>query len=507
MSALAYTYDVTSEKPWTDEAVTTDTSQTVSVRSYVPGSNTITYRDINVYSSNTAAGSNSLGDSVGYVSNIYGTSPAWVDPYDGYRYSIMYPTYQVIRTLLFTVNDNRIALGDYYPTGATRHPFLYDLIHRKYTILPDISGAWVSDMNEAEQIVGIRLYEGGAVRKGFVYDCKDGLTEIEFPGATWTIVSKIDDQGNIYGTHNAPGLDERYFIARPDTPTTDLGCSLVGRDDTFKPIKFHATPVVFEMGGDTVKEIVVADVNQRGRNDILIDYGQDFTEYEVVMHQAEGKFQKSKTFVNLSIEQVLATKYPDVTVPVFTDVNNDGIEDQIIETGNTVTFSLGKGDGTFHYVPQTEAARRIADINNDGYLDLIKINGKFVEVYYQRVPKTTTEPAPTDTTVTDPVVTDPAPADPVATDPVPTDATTDPVVTDPVPTDTTTTDSAPADTATVSSEEEAPYVTTLDTEFPGMTLVKISIEDDGSADFKITYGGETIEGFMSGPSEITEIGD
>ena len=58
---------------------------------------------------------------MGYTNNIYGRSPAFVDPYDGGKYSLEYPTYQLMKTRLYEVNDQRLALGDYMQTGAVVH--------------------------------------------------------------------------------------------------------------------------------------------------------------------------------------------------------------------------------------------------------------------------------------------------------------------------------------------------------------------------------------------------
>ena len=79
-SASAYTYDVSEVQPWMDESTTESNVDYVQVRAYVPGSNTINYRTMPIYSSTTTSGANSLGDVVGYTNNIYGTSPAFVNP-------------------------------------------------------------------------------------------------------------------------------------------------------------------------------------------------------------------------------------------------------------------------------------------------------------------------------------------------------------------------------------------------------------------------------------------
>ena len=138
-SASAYTYDVSEVQPWSNESTTDSNVDYVSVRAYVPGSNYVTYKTVPIYSSTTTSGANSLGDVVGYTNNIYGTSPAFVDPYDGWKYSLNYPTYQLMKTKLFEVNDQRLALGNYMQTGAIVHEYIYDLIYKKYTTLSELN--------------------------------------------------------------------------------------------------------------------------------------------------------------------------------------------------------------------------------------------------------------------------------------------------------------------------------------------------------------------------------
>ncbi|MEJ2259187.1 MAG: hypothetical protein P8X78_01530, partial [Nitrosopumilaceae archaeon] len=152
-SAFAYTYDVSEEQPWSDDSTTTSNVDYVQVRAYVPGSNYITYKTVAIYSSTTTSGANSLGDNVGYTNNIYGTSPAFVDPYDGAKYSLEYPTYQLMKTRLYSVNDQRLALGDYMQTGAIVHEYIYDLIYKKFTTLSELNPNWthLADMNNHGQ--------------------------------------------------------------------------------------------------------------------------------------------------------------------------------------------------------------------------------------------------------------------------------------------------------------------------------------------------------------------
>ena len=283
----AYTYEVSEEQTWEDSAATVTSTQSVRVRAYVPGSNTINYTTIPIYTSTTTSGTNSLGDSVGYVYNVYGTSPGFVDPYDGPKVSLMYPTYQVIRTRFYVVNDQRLALGDYVQVGGTTHPFIYDLVHKKYTPLSVMNSDWtsVADLNNHGQITGTAINDNGATRKGFVFDSDNGQVTIDVPTSTWTIPHRIDDAGNVYGRFTSPEMVETYFIARPEVPTTGINGSLVGRDDTFEPLTFVSGPS-FEMSGDSALATSIADFSGDGTTDILVDHGEG----KVILYLGEEGF-------------------------------------------------------------------------------------------------------------------------------------------------------------------------------------------------------------------------
>jgi hypothetical protein len=78
---ITYSIEVSPDKTWADEGTSGGTTQTVTVRSYVPGSNSITYRNINIYTPTYSSDSNVHGDVVGTVYTIYGSgNTAWVGP-------------------------------------------------------------------------------------------------------------------------------------------------------------------------------------------------------------------------------------------------------------------------------------------------------------------------------------------------------------------------------------------------------------------------------------------
>jgi len=399
-SASAYTYDVSQEQPWVDSSTTTSNVDYVQVRSYVPGSNTITYSTVPIYSSTTTSGANSLGDVVGYTNNIYGTSPAFVNPYDGPQYSLNYPTYQLMKTRLYSVNDQRLALGDYMQTGAVVHEYIYDLIYKKYTTLSELNPTWthLSDMNNYGQVVGTALGETG-LTIGFVFDCQNGQSTIEVPNSAWTRPERIDDQGNVYGKFSSPDLTETYFIARPDT-SAEITCAWI-RDDVFDPLVFD-NDLSFEMSADFAYAMSVADFSGDGTKDILVDHGE-----KVILYLGDRNFDSKKRYSTETYSTIFDSKFPNVVIPAdVTDVNNDGLDDSIIIDNSKTQISLGKSDGSFYYVPQVlnYVVSKFADMNDDGFADIITVNGAFISIKYQQPSINPTPITPTPDT-TSPVIT------------------------------------------------------------------------------------------------------
>jgi hypothetical protein len=220
VNAITYSFEVSPDKTWAEEGTSGGTTQTVSVRSYVPGSNSITYRNVNIYTATYSSDSNVHGDVVGTVYTIYGSgNTAWVslstptnptghsmvlshpltyvcpqaNPFDKPKVTVIYPAFQILHTKLLTVNDDRLALG----IG-----FLYNLVFDQYTdfFVPGAEWTAPNDLNNIGRIVGANITANGATRKGFTYDCANGFEPFDIVGSTgWTIPYKIDNQGVIYG--------------------------------------------------------------------------------------------------------------------------------------------------------------------------------------------------------------------------------------------------------------------------------------------------------------------
>jgi hypothetical protein len=123
VDAVTYTIELSLDKPWTDGGTSSGTTQYVSVRAYVPGSNSVSYRTMPVRTSTYESEANALGDVVGTVHKIYGSgNQGYVDPYDGPKRTTNYP--YALHTNMIAINDNRYAVGNHYPRG-----FIYDVIY------------------------------------------------------------------------------------------------------------------------------------------------------------------------------------------------------------------------------------------------------------------------------------------------------------------------------------------------------------------------------------------
>lgn len=424
-SAANYTFELSNEQTWSDNSSTNTSVNYVTVRAYVPGSNSTTYRSVPIYTPTYTSEANIYGDVVGSVFYIYGSGTrAFVDPYDGPKRDVIYPATQILHTRLLAVNNERLAIGNYNVLGghAAGKGFIYDIIYDQYTRLsaPDTVWTDLADINNSGQIVGTRINDDGATRVGFVYDCKNGYRDISIPDASWTIPAKIDDEGNIYGWLSGM-VDAQYFIARPDSNEDLSSCMLVPRDDVTDNIEFASTQT-FEMSGDIAAAVKVADFDGRGIDDLLIYHEIGKT----ILYLGEDGFDEKIKYYGDEFNTLSA----GINLATVWDFNNDGLLDKISNNGTDNLLYFAKTDGGFYYVPQKLPAGKLyyGDLNGDGLLDIASFNGAYASVRYQ-----TGQTA----AVVEPVVT----SDPgTNTDPVTTDAGTDTTPTTDPQTDAGTSD-------------------------------------------------------------------
>ena len=404
--ATTYTFELSTDQPWSDGGSTTTSSQTVTVRSYVPGSNTISYRSMAIYTPTYTSEANALGDVVGSVHHIYGSgTTAFVEPYDGPKRTIVYPAVQILHTNLHAVNDQRIALGTYYVLGghAAGRGFLYDLIYDQYTTLTAPNTQWTSmtDISNQGQLVGTSINSDGAVRKGFVYDCDSGFEVIDVPGSSWTLPAKIDDDGVIYGSVSGIA-DASYFIATPDYVNTSSYCSLLPREDVAETIVFGASDS-FELSGDRALNVRIGDFNGGGIKDLLIYHEPGKT----ILYLGEEGFDKKIKYYG--------DEFNTLTEGVFLesewDFNNDGFIDKVTVSGTGNLLYIANGYDDYHYVPQQLPAGSLyfGDMNDDGWVDYVTVSGQWASIHYQTsqvitepVPVVVPEPAPVTETPPEP---------------------------------------------------------------------------------------------------------
>ena len=64
-NATTYSCELSQDRTWTDGGSTSTTTEYVTVRSYVPGSHSLTYKTVPIYTPTYSSEANALGDIVG----------------------------------------------------------------------------------------------------------------------------------------------------------------------------------------------------------------------------------------------------------------------------------------------------------------------------------------------------------------------------------------------------------------------------------------------------------
>src|SRR6266705_2528158 len=158
-----------------------------------------------------------------------------------------------------------------------------------------------------------------------------------------------------------------------------LFVSLAASDAAISAEGLFLPVVSYNSGGFLLTFVAVADVNGDGRPDLLVANGQgDNSTVAVLLGKGDGTFQPAQTY---------SSGYEPTSI-VVADVNDDGRPDLLVSILCTSTLDcqglagvlLGNGDGTFQpvatYLSGGFFAESIkaADVNGDGKPDLLVSN-------------------------------------------------------------------------------------------------------------------------------------
>ena len=287
--------------------------------------------------------------------------------------------------------------------GAPATPFAFT-----GTNLADLNGDGKLDgvgvnaaLNSANVSFTSYLGNGGG---GFTNQSTLAVSPVTFQGNVYTL-SGIDSFG--LGDFNGDGhADLIYFPQGLVAPMGKTGYFLAEGDGTgaFQAPAFIVAPSFVPAGdydyGESISNVLIADVNRDGKPDILYSYSDEGyksqTYYQgiaVQLGNGDGTFQAPQT-----IQTYSGTTSPaGATSPVVQigDANQDGIPDIFVMMINNalgvfttkLQLYLGKGDGTFG-APSTPAVADqinpptfgsqlaqivLADVNGDGHSDLVTL--------------------------------------------------------------------------------------------------------------------------------------
>ncbi|MBU1626338.1 VCBS repeat-containing protein, partial [bacterium] len=141
----------------------------------------------------------------------------------------------------------------------------------------------------------------------------------------------------------------------------------------------YKNPTIYQVGY-RIKPVTTADVNNDGYLDMLVslmlDSNEDYSEIAVFLNKGNGAFGQYIGYgAGKGSQQVTAA-----------DVNNDGFIDMIVSNNKSKDLSvlINKGDGTFNREERYDYNNYVVvDMNNDGFVDLlsVKITNKESQIF------------------------------------------------------------------------------------------------------------------------------
>ena len=229
--------------------------------------------------------------------------------------------------------------------------------------IPDLVVAnWCTDSTCVASSVGVLLGKG------------DGTFQPAVPygsGGLYTdsvAVADVNGDGNadiVVGTCGFPQ------VIKCVASGGKAGVLLGNGDGTFQPA------VTYTLGGSGATSVAVADVNGDGKPDLLVATG---SAVGVLLGNGDGTFETVTTYssggltaLSVAVADVNGDAKPDLVVANWCTDSNC--------TASSVGVLLGNGDGTFQTAVTYNSGGLftnsvvIGDVNGDGKLDLVVVNG------------------------------------------------------------------------------------------------------------------------------------
>ena len=229
--------------------------------------------------------------------------------------------------------------------------------------IPDLVVAnWCTDSTCVASSVGVLLGKGDGTFQPAVPYGSGGLY------ADSVAVADVNGDGNadiVVGTCGFPQVINCVASGGK------AGVLLGNGDGTFQPA------VTYTLGGSGATSVAVADVNGDGKPDLLVATG---SAVGVLLGNGDGTFQTVTTYssggfnaLSVAVEDVNGDAKPDLVVANWCTDSNC--------TASSVGVLLGNGDGTFQTAVTYNSGGlftnsvAIGDVNGDGKLDLVVVNG------------------------------------------------------------------------------------------------------------------------------------